>query len=92
MADALDDAQVVSASTKAFAALKKGNLRDALKALVELKGCGPATASAILSAADEQVPFMSDELLQEAMGERKYTMPVCCKSSLVSACYVTSAY
>lgn len=77
MADALDDAQVVAASTKAFATLKMGKLRDALKPLVELRGCGPATASAILGAVDEQVPFMSDELLQEATGERKYTMSVC---------------
>lgn len=82
MADAVDNNEVVAASTKAFAALKKGNLRDALKPFTELKGCGPATASAILAAVDVQVPFMSDELLQEVMGEHKYTVPVSCRLSL----------
>lgn len=73
-ADSLDNDDVVNATTEAFAALKKGKVQDALKLLVELKGCGPATASAVLAAVDKDVPFMSDELLQEATGERKYTV------------------
>ena len=34
-----------------------------LAALTELKGVGPATASAVLAAAAPDIPFMSDELL-----------------------------
>jgi Helix-hairpin-helix motif len=41
----------------------KGELAAALSDLVELKGIGPATASAILAAGLPEVPFMSDELL-----------------------------
>ena len=35
---------------------------EAMLHLVELKGVGPATASAILSSCNKQVPFMADEV------------------------------
>ncbi|GLI63846.1 hypothetical protein VaNZ11_006948, partial [Volvox africanus] len=38
-------------------------LRSAMDALTALKGVGPATASALLSAACPQVPYMGDEAL-----------------------------
>lgn len=57
----LDDAVVKSASQKAFE-----NLPDISKAISELtvlKGVGPATASAVLTAfAPHLTPFMSDEV------------------------------
>lgn len=49
-------------------------LRPAVNKLIELRGVGPATASAILTAADPTVAFMSDEALQTARGSRDYTL------------------
>lgn len=37
-------------------------------------GIGPATASAILSAMDSRVPFMSDDALLVCLGYREYTV------------------
>lgn len=49
-------------------------LKNVLEPLLSIKGCGPATASAIVGMMDDSWPFMSDELLELAMdGERKYT-------------------
>lgn len=80
-ADETPNEEIVKASEASFAALRKGQTRQALSHLVALKGCGPATASALLAAFDETVPFMSDELLLEAQGEKKkYTVPVSCGS------------
>ncbi|XP_054159030.1 uncharacterized protein LOC128957316 [Oppia nitens] len=54
---------VLTTSKKAFRKLyHQKNLQQAINALVTLKGIGPATASAVLSAAyPEYAPFMSDE-------------------------------
>lgn len=76
---------IEDASKKAFEVLdqsiktSKDNMssiiafQQALDVLCELKGLGPATASAILSAYDESIPFMSDEALSAVMGSKEYT-------------------
>eukprot|EP00898_Chlorokybus_atmophyticus_P000267 jgi/Chlat1/1240/Chrsp115S00754 len=66
--------EVEDATRRAFAALPKVDV--ALAALTELKGIGPATASAILSVYDDSVPFMSDEAMAAALPGRsiKYTV------------------
>ncbi|KAI9095132.1 hypothetical protein DFS34DRAFT_187067 [Phlyctochytrium arcticum] len=47
----------------------------AIKICVELKGCGPATASAILKVYNDSVPFMSDEVLATfTTGKLQYTI------------------
>ena len=50
-----------------FALARQGKLREAIKRLSELKGVGPATATAILSIANFDVPFMADEALEAGM-------------------------
>jgi len=56
---------VMQETKKAFRALaKKRDLEDAAKALCNLKGVGPAMASAVLAAgAPDEAPFMADEVL-----------------------------
>ncbi|CAI5714146.1 unnamed protein product [Peronospora destructor] len=74
----LSEKEVKKASCKAFKELKIGDLRTATEALCVLKGVGPATASAVLAAYDESVPFMADEALEAiagSIGPRKYTLP-----------------
>lgn len=77
-ADSASDADVVKATTAGFRALADGKLREAQLEISALKGCGPATASALLAAADNNVPFMADELLGavQSTGTKKYTVPV----------------
>jgi hypothetical protein len=58
---------------------EKNWLAACLAPLVDLKGIGPATASAVLAAATTSIPMMSDELiavaLPEATSSQMYSMP-----------------
>ncbi|KAJ3033361.1 hypothetical protein HDV00_006469 [Rhizophlyctis rosea] len=54
----------------------KDVVRGAIAAVAELKGIGPATASALLSVCDDRIPFMSDEAMDLlGLGTPKYTLP-----------------
>ncbi|KAI1321635.1 hypothetical protein EDD11_003115 [Mortierella claussenii] len=71
------DADVKRVSQKAFN-LVDSDLRAAITQMAELKGVGPATASAILCAgAPEEVPFMADETMDSVpgLGAIAYTIP-----------------
>ena len=58
--DALHDNDVIEATKQAFAQCDEQEWRQAFKHVTELKGIGPATASAILSAYDPAIPFMAE--------------------------------
>ena len=66
---AAKQADVAAAAAAAAEALEKGGAEEeegggvgaAIDALCALKGVGPATATALVSAADPSVPFLSDE-------------------------------
>ena len=56
--------------------LDENILKQALSPLLNLRGIGPATASAILAAFDDRIPFMGDSLLEGLHdGNRQYTLP-----------------
>ncbi|GAQ88455.1 Hypothetical protein KFL_004300060 [Klebsormidium nitens] len=67
------ETDIIETSKRAFAALP--DVQSAIKILSELKGIGPATASAVLAAHSPNLaPFMSDEALAAALkGTKDYT-------------------
>jgi hypothetical protein len=83
-AKSAEEGKVSDSSLRCFAILSKhqknnedctvDTLKASMDAIMQLKGVGPATASAILSAADDSVPFMSDEALSTCLGSRDYTV------------------
>ncbi|KAL0052823.1 hypothetical protein WJX82_008343 [Trebouxia sp. C0006] len=73
--------EVVSTTKKAFACLGSAEapalqeVGEALKELTSLKGVGPATASAMLTAVSASLPFMSDDAMAAALpGRPEYTV------------------
>ncbi|KAG0241270.1 hypothetical protein BGW41_006124 [Actinomortierella wolfii] len=71
------DKDVKAISEAAFSLLETG-LRPAIVKMAELKGVGPATASAILCAgAPDKVPFMADETMESVpgLGTIAYSVP-----------------
>ena len=80
---AAKQADVAAAAAAAAEALEKGGAEEeegggvgaAIDALCALKGVGPATATALVSAADPSVPFLSDEALTAVLGAREYSRP-----------------
>jgi hypothetical protein len=76
--DSLEDGAVTAASQKAFAQMAENNFLGALQSLCNLKGIGPATATAVLAAYDATVPFMSDEALLDVVGTCTYTPEDAC--------------
>ncbi|KAI8112523.1 hypothetical protein M9434_003846 [Picochlorum sp. BPE23] len=74
-----DPKALATASKEAYRILhdeKRGEdaVLNALRVLTGLKGVGPATASAMLAAMDDSIPFMSDEALMVCLGKREYTV------------------
>ncbi|UYV75714.1 hypothetical protein LAZ67_13001075, partial [Cordylochernes scorpioides] len=62
-----NEGQVLQITRKAFRRMP--NISNAITALTNLKGVGPASASAILAAAyPEQVPYMADESMMATPG------------------------
>ena len=71
--EASKDALDILSAEKSAACIDARQIMKALRKLTQLRGIGPATASAILSAMDARVPFMSDEALIVCLGKREYT-------------------
>lgn len=53
--------------------LQLASLPSFAPVLGTLQGVGPATASAVLQAADPSVPFLSEEAMQAVLGDKAYT-------------------
>jgi hypothetical protein len=66
----------------------------ATKTLSELKGVGPATATMVLQAVSDEVPFMSDEaMLQVFDGDKaklKYDLKTC-KTFIENICEIVTS-
>ena len=73
---------VQQVSSASFKLAKKLEWIDAVKKLTELRGVGPATASAVLSVVyPEGVVFMADEVIEAATSrKREYTMKTYCET------------
>lgn len=71
-------ATVEKCATLAFSQSQEGNIRGAMDYLCELRGVGPATASALLSLhRDDLFAFMDDEVIECLYeGKRGYTMKI----------------
>ena len=69
---------VEKCSKNAFAASKEGNIREAIDALCELNGVGPATASTVLSLHRGDLMAFMDDTVIEALynGKRGYTFKI----------------
>ncbi|GAB4823304.1 hypothetical protein N2152v2_010350 [Parachlorella kessleri] len=57
-----------------LAVSQAAEVEKALTIVTGLKGVGPATGSAILSAFDSSIPWMSDEAMAAALGSKDYTV------------------
>lgn len=71
-----NDKDVQDVASKAFQLADQGKHKEATVALTELKGVGPATASAVLYFYSDDFPFMDDEVLEALYGRRTYTLSV----------------
>ncbi len=79
--DELPPDEVVRVSSEAYALFGKSSrlspdaAAKAVDIITQLKGVGPATASAVLSLYSPYLPFMSDEALEFCLPKREYTLP-----------------
>jgi len=81
---ALGDEEVRSTTEEAFSELGEGGLDDvktAVTTLKKMKGVGPATATMVLQAKRDEVPFMSDEAMMLVFkcdkSKLKYDLKTC---------------
>jgi endonuclease III len=81
---ALGNEEVLSTTEQAFAELGEGALNDvktAVTTLKKMKGVGPATATMVLQAKRDEVPFMSDEAMMLVFNcekvKLKYDLKTC---------------
>jgi hypothetical protein len=76
---------VVKCSTKAFTYLQRkskstkrlDDIKGAVNEMTALRAIGPATATAVLAVFSCDVPFMADEAMEGAIGDRSYTLKHC---------------